>query len=472
MFINFFRIMRIYISAFLLLFFVLTGHTQTTIINGTAPGAGGKTIELTAPADLITFLEKPLGKVQIGADGKFSLPVKIERTMDAILSINFHKAEMFIEPGKTYKIQIDSINYKDEKEVNPFIQSQNLKLQIFFEDPNELNWVVSDFNNLCSTFLLENFNALYKNHLTAKVDTFRVQMKTRFAAAKNEYFTAYMAYKFASLEQLTRYYSQAELAKRYFTDKPVLYLNLEYMEFFNSYFSKYITATSRALHLVDYMQLLKGADPYAALMKTLAADTLLRNEQLKELVLLKGMMELYNTANYKQEEVLAVINAVHERSIFPDNKEIAANIRTVLTKLKPGTQAPAFTLFDANKKPVSLKDFKGKGVVLSFWTTYCQGCLSEMDLIRPLFDKYHDKAEFVSVCADADPMKMHFFVSMKKDFIWTFLHIGDSSGVLSDYDVRSYPLFVLIDRSGNIFQYPAVQPSEGLDAAIQKMIQQ
>lgn len=144
----------------------------------------------------------------------------------------------------------------------------------------------------------------------------------------------------------------------------------------------------------------------------------------------------------------------------------------VLTKLKPGTPAPGFTLTDRTKNPVSLADFKGKGVVLSFWTTYCQGCLSEMDLIRPLYDKYKNKVAFVSVSADADFNKMLMFVNLKRDYIWTFLHIGDQSEVLSNYDVRSYPLFVLIDKTGKIYKYPADLPGSGLDAAIETMIQE
>jgi peroxiredoxin len=244
------------------------------------------------------------------------------------------------------------------------------------------------------------------------------------------------------------------------------------MDFFNNYFSKYITVTSKVLHLIDYKPILKGADPYVVMMKTLAADTLLRNEQLRELVLLKGTMEMNSMPEYRQEDILAVIKAVAERSKYADNRTIAENMVTVLTKLKPGTAAPAFSLLNRYKNTISLKDFQGKGVVLCFWTTYCQGCLSEMDLIKPLYDKYKNKVEFISISADADFNKMMMFISMKKDFVWNFLHIGDQSEVLSNYDVRSYPLVVLIDTTGKIYKYPAEQPGSGLDAAIEMMIQE
>ena len=62
--------------------------------------------------------------------------------------------------------------------------------------------------------------------------------------------------------------------------------------------------------------------------------------------------------------------------------------------------------------------------------------------------------------------------NLKKDYVWTFVNIGDQSEVLKDYDVRTYPLFVLIDKEGRIFKYPAGQPSSGLEADLQKILEQ
>jgi thiol-disulfide isomerase/thioredoxin len=119
---------------------------------------------------------------------------------------------------------------------------------------------------------------------------------------------------------------------------------------------------------------------------------------------------------------------------------------------------------------VSLQDFKGKPVLLNFWTTYCQGCLTEMDLLKPIYDKFKDKIFFVSISADNQFEKMVYFVSMKKDFTWIFLHIGDQMQLLKDYDVRTYPLFVLIDEQGKIVKYPADLPGNGLEATLDKMV--
>ncbi len=454
-----------------MLFFSLIAGAQKTVIHGVAPGAEMKTIQLSTPGDLITFLEKPLATAKVDSTGHFTLSVSLAKTIYAFITIDFHKTELYLEPTKTYNVRIAPMNYDDNTEVNPFIQSQNLSVEVADTSQTELNSIINSFNSIYSAFLMENFNRLYRNHDKLLLDTFRLQLNQHFAAADNGFFFGYVIYKLAALEQLTKYFNQAQLVNKYFNDKPVLYYNLEYMEFFNSFFTKYITATSTILHKTDCRPVLKGPDPYGAMMKLMATDTLLKNEQLRELVMLKGMMEFYNTQGYNQEEILTVLNSANNRSKYIDNRVVADDMIHLLTNLKPGTQAPGFALPDRDQKEVTLKGLKGKPVVLCFWTTYCEGCLSEMDMVKPLYDKYKDGIQFVSISADKYFSKMLRFINLKKDYVWTFLSAGENPDVLKDYDVRSYPLFVIIDRDGKIFKYPAGQPSSGLEADLQKVLQ-
>ncbi|MGE5424243.1 MAG: TlpA family protein disulfide reductase, partial [Syntrophothermus sp.] len=141
-----------------------------------------------------------------------------------------------------------------------------------------------------------------------------------------------------------------------------------------------------------------------------------------------------------------------------------------LTRLHTGTVAPGFEIPDREKKMVRLADFKGKAVMLIFWTAYCQECIAIMEKIKPLADQFADRVQFVSISADKSFSKMNMFLKMKKNFTWTFLHIGESIDLLKDYNVRSYPLLVLIDKDGMIYEYAAPLPGEGLEAEITKML--
>ena len=63
----------------------------------------------------------------------------------------------------------------------------------------------------------------------------------------------------------------------------------------------------------------------------------------------------------------------------------------------PKHMAPDFTVQDADGNPVRLSDFRGKPVVLNFWSSRCGPCKREM----PDFDKQYkvlgDKVHFVMV---------------------------------------------------------------------------
>ncbi len=463
--------LRTALIAALLILFPCLAPAQKTVINGVAPGAERKMIHLSVYGDLITLQERVLASARIDSSGHFTLSADIAQTTGAILSIDFHQAEMLLEPAKSYEISIAPMNYDEYKEINPFIQSQNLTLEMPAAEAWELNAVTGQFNAMYSGFLTENFSTLYRDRNKALLDTFRLRINRHFGSVKNPFFLDFAAYKTAALEQLTQYYNRAQLARKYFTGKPILYRNPEYMDFFNSFFARALTATSGPLRKLDLSSLLGGADPYTALMKGMAADSSLKEEPLRELVLLKAMMELYNTADYSQDRVLSVITAIRDRSKFPDNREIAANMIAMLTRLKPGTPAPDFTLPDRNNKDLTLSSLRGKPVVLGFWTTYCEGCLSEMDRLRQLFDRFGDRVRFVSVSADKYHTTMLYFINLKKEYTWTFVNIGEHSGVLRDYDVRSYPLFVLIDGEGRIRKYPAGLPTAGLEEDIQNLLE-
>jgi peroxiredoxin len=206
------------------------------------------------------------------------------------------------------------------------------------------------------------------------------------------------------------------------------------------------------------------------MMKALAQDSILKKPQLRELVMLKNLMEMFNMPGYNQESILSLLETISKESKFDGNKVVAEDMIKFLTHLRAGTPAPVFTLQDRYRKEESLQNLKGKPVLLNFWTTYCQGCLTEMDLLKPLYEKYKDKLNVVSISVDNSFEKMLYFITLKKDFTWTFLHIGDQLQLLKDYDVRTYPLFVLIDEQGKIVKYPADLPSNGLEATLDKML--
>jgi hypothetical protein len=120
---------------------------------------------------------------------------------------------------------------------------------------------------------------------------------------------------------------------------------------------------------------------------------------------------------------------------------------------------------------VSLADFKGKYIYLSFWDENNPRSIQEIDLIRELDKKYGKKIAFVSICTSVNESKILAFINRNK-YKWVFLNAAGSTKLLKDYDVLSYPSFYLIDKESNILRCPADRPTGNIERTLDMLFKQ
>ena len=98
-----------------------------------------------------------------------------------------------------------------------------------------------------------------------------------------------------------------------------------------------------------------------------------------------------------------------------------------------------------NSKPLSLKDLKGKIVVLDFWATWCGPCIRAVPHTNEMMEKYADKGVvFIGVCAKSGSEKM---AAMVKEHGIKY-PVAVDAGANAAYRANSFPDYYLIDRSG------------------------
>jgi thiol-disulfide isomerase/thioredoxin len=117
--------------------------------------------------------------------------------------------------------------------------------------------------------------------------------------------------------------------------------------------------------------------------------------------------------------------------------------------LVKGAQAPAWSLIDADGKQVNLKDFAGKVVVMDFWGSWCPPCRAAMPSIQRIHEKFKDQDVVVIGLnwerdAKADPKKF------MADNGYTYKLVLGADQIASEYRVRGWPTFYIIDRAGDI----------------------
>lgn len=129
-----------------------------------------------------------------------------------------------------------------------------------------------------------------------------------------------------------------------------------------------------------------------------------------------------------------------------------------LKNLSVGQPAPGFILKDLEGKMVSLSDFNGKVVYIDFWGVHCGPCrLDILENSAKVHEKYKNKnVVFLNICTDEteQPWK-RAIASLKLNGVNLITESANNSEVSKNYNIKSIPRYVVIDREGKIFSSSA-----------------
>ena len=121
--------------------------------------------------------------------------------------------------------------------------------------------------------------------------------------------------------------------------------------------------------------------------------------------------------------------------------------------LKPGVQAPDFTLGDINGKPVTLSSFRGRNVVLVFWASWCPDCRAEVPQLKALQAQANpEEVAFVSVSFDRTLEALRTYID--ENYL-PGVQLFDPAGkkeskVAESYGVKWIPSLYLLDKNGKV----------------------
>lgn len=109
-------------------------------------------------------------------------------------------------------------------------------------------------------------------------------------------------------------------------------------------------------------------------------------------------------------------------------------------------------LYDVNGQVHHLAEFKGKYILLDFWSMGCGPCRMAMPEIREIEETYRRKMEVVSISTDPDQAWKKFVAEEKlQGNQWNELRRGNT-GLAAAYRVNGIPHFVMISPEGKILE--------------------
>jgi peroxiredoxin len=172
-----------------------------------------------------------------------------------------------------------------------------------------------------------------------------------------------------------------------------------------------------------------------------------------------NIASIYAIANFVRSNTdLAIVQAMFQdlsqRVRESALGKVYADKLNKLARVSIGATAPEFSQADTAGRPVSLKDFRGKYVLIDFWASWCGPCREENPNLIKAFERYKDNNFTVlGVSLDRRTSKDAWLKAIKKDGLpWT--QVSDLKGwdneVCKIYSVESVPKNFLIDPDGKI----------------------
>ena len=126
--------------------------------------------------------------------------------------------------------------------------------------------------------------------------------------------------------------------------------------------------------------------------------------------------------------------------------------------LKVGDPAPDFEVGDITGNNFSMKTTLSSknGVLIFFWSIFCEPCKAELPVIQKLSKTYKEKGiEFIGVSIDGSPMKDAISAFVKQEdygfqALIDELNPDESFKVSDPYGVAGTPTLYLIDGEGKV----------------------
>ncbi len=111
-------------------------------------------------------------------------------------------------------------------------------------------------------------------------------------------------------------------------------------------------------------------------------------------------------------------------------------------------QQANFTLADLEGKSWTLKDLKGKVVLVNFWATWCPPCQKEMPDLNALYDRFKDQGFVILAISDEEIGTVKPFIAERKITYPILLDPGHKVGDL--FQVDGIPKSFVYNREGKL----------------------
>ena len=162
----------------------------------------------------------------------------------------------------------------------------------------------------------------------------------------------------------------------------------------------------------------------------------------------------------RTDEAIELANLIEERfASLPDSQQqqttldLVASVRDRLQML--GTEID-LTTFALDGQAISLRDLRGKVVLVEFWSTTCGPCIADFPALKRIYSTYHDRGfEIFAICLHASAAKIETFTT-EHELPWLQVchdRIEGNDEWAKQFGIQAVPTTMLIDQTGKVLAF-------------------
>ena len=379
-------------------------------VEGIAPSYAGKTLFLSTCHDGWGVTKEILDSCKVAEDASFAFQVSTDKTIQAQIDLGYYTGIIYINPTENYSVNLPKRREITRKEkLNPYFKKETLLLSFNNLPKDDINRKIADFEDSFDSVWVD----LNQNFITTeKIDSAMNYLDEKHPS-EDKFFSEYKHYRYALLVNLYSAGAPKLAIKNFFLPYKVKYDQPAFWEAFEAIF----TGFNMSRYLVENPELHD-----LSILHQVLLDNLPRN-----------YMDSVKTDNVKQ-----IVAALREEEVKVGYKPQFGN----LTNLN-GITFPWSGLYY-------------RKVYIIVANSSLRESLSDIQYFKKMQEKYAEKCLFLLIFADEDKSQsLKQIGNINKDFVFS---IVDNPQLISQLQIKTAPMYILLDHEGKIMKYPAEEP--------------
>jgi hypothetical protein len=454
------------ICSFFVVFILPVSAQDTVVVYGKSDSWANQRVEVWYYHDYISLVKKEVADFVVPESGEVNVAFELYDTRQIFIETGGLEGTLYVEPAKTYALKLPEYQAMSKTDsLNPFYQPYRFYFGMENSNALELNHLIAEFDILYEDYLLNNFQAIKKSRRGSDVDTLIGFLDSLFAKGSeaNVFFDTYRKYKEARLRHISYVHDDNYIIRDYFHNMPISYFNPSYFDMFNTLFDNYIERYSLTYDGRDLAYNIARAKSYQRAMADLKNNLALRNDTLRELVLIKGLRDALYKNTFPKSSLFQTLDSVRIQSNVRFHKEIVKQIVQERRKLLKGAFPPKFNIKMGDTLDFNFPSEDKRFVLLNFINIESFAVQKVLPQIKQIKDKHKDFLKIISVNVGSNYGKAANYFKMH-NFDWLLLNGNQlSDDLLDDYKIKAFPSYYLVDESGKLVLNPTPGPDNNFE---------